>query len=103
MRPRLRRARGWVLRTLQGEPAAPGDAELATMLEPELRALAARHGGEAALAEKVRHVEARSVEFRMLALKEKLAQDDISQEEARELARLQSEAQRLQELATRPH
>jgi DnaB-helicase binding domain of primase len=97
------KARRFVLRRLRGLPPAEGDAALAAELEPELIALAAREGGESALDEKAAYVELRAVERRIEPLKVKLAGDDITREEARELATLQSEAQRLHEQATRPH
>ncbi|MDP9258806.1 MAG: hypothetical protein M3Q31_19975, partial [Actinomycetota bacterium] len=84
----LRDAHAWVRARLnQDGRATVHDVQ---RLEPELLALAARHGGPEALAEVAGRVESRWIERRLEPLKEKLAAAEISPEEMRELAELQA-------------
>jgi DNA primase len=88
----LRDAYEWVRNRLNqdGDFAEP-DVQ---RLEPELLALAARHGGPEALSEVAGRVESRWIERRLEPLKEKLARAEITPEEMRELAELQALARR---------
>jgi DNA primase len=84
----LREAHAWVRARLnQDDVPSVHDVQ---RLEPELLALAARHGGPEALAEVAGRVESRWIERRLEPLKEKLAAAEISPEEMRELAELQA-------------
>jgi DNA primase len=84
----LREAHAWVRARLnQDDLPSVHDVQ---RLEPELLALAARHGGPDALAEVAGRVESRWIERRLEPLKEKLAAAEISPQEMRELAELQA-------------
>ena len=84
----LRDAHAWVRARLnQDDLPSVHDVQ---RLEPELLALAARHGGPEALAEVAGRVESRWIERRLEPLKEKLAAAEISPEDMRELAELQA-------------
>jgi DNA primase len=84
----LRDAHAWVRGRLnQDDVPSVGDVQ---RLEPELLALAARHGGPEALGEVAGRVESRWIERRLEPLKEKLAAAEITPEEMRELAELQA-------------
>jgi DNA primase len=84
----LRDAHAWV-RARMNRDDIPS-VEPVQRLEPELLALAARHGGPEALAEVAGRVESRWIERRLEPLKEKLAAAEITPEEMRELAELQA-------------
>jgi hypothetical protein len=84
----LRAAHAWVRARLnRDEVPSVQDVQ---RLEAELVALAARHGGPAALGEVAGRVESRWIERRLEPLKEKLAAAEITPEEMRELAELQA-------------
>ena len=84
----LREAHAWVRARLnQDDVPSVDDVQ---RLEPELLALAARHGGPEALGEVAGRVESRWIERRLEPLKEKLAAAEITPEEMRELAELQA-------------
>jgi DNA primase len=102
--PIHREAREWLLRRLRGCSLREGDQQIAADLEPELRALAAREAASpAAVEEKIKAIEARSIDARVETLKRKAADDELSREEALELARLVKLAQQAREASTRAH
>jgi hypothetical protein len=84
----LRDAHAWVQARLN-QDGLPSVQDV-QRLEPELLALAARHGGPEALAEVAGRVESRWIERRLEPLKEKLAAAEITPVELRELAELQA-------------
>jgi hypothetical protein len=88
----LRDAHDWVRARLNQDGSSSVDD--VQRLEPELLALAARHGGPEALAEVAGRVESRWIQRRLEPLKEKAALAEITPEEMRELAELQALARR---------
>lgn len=88
----LRSAHAWVRARLNQDGIPSGEGM--QRLEPELLALAARHGGPEALAEVAGRVESRWIQRRLEPLKEKAALAEITPEEMRELTELQALARR---------